>query len=209
MAGRIKRVLLDYLVDNLAIYLTVFGFFALGTTLGAVLVKPLTLGQQIELLEYLDSFITSLLNMEISSVGILKQALINNLKFVLYMWLLGLTVIGVPIVVGLVFARGFILGFTVSFLVQEKGAQGISMAILSVLPPNILLLPVILVSAVTAISFSLVLIRGNIRNSLIKLLQQFLSYSLLMLTLAIVAVMAAFIEAYIAPSMMKLIAVYI
>jgi stage II sporulation protein M len=207
--SRFKRVLYGYFRENFILYLIVFVFFLIGTSGGALLVKPLTLGYQSELLDYLDSFINSLLNMEISSIGIFKQALINNLKLIFYIWLLGLTVIGVPIIIGLIIARGFILGFTVGFLVQEKGIQGISMAVFSVLPPNLLLFPAMLVGAVSAISFSTILIRGNIKNSMVKLIQQFLSYSLLMALIAIIAVLAALVEAYIAPSMMKLIAVYV
>jgi stage II sporulation protein M len=207
--SRIKRVLASYFRDNYILYLIVFVFFVLGTSSGALLVKPLTMGYQSELLDYLDSFINSLLNMEISAIGIFKHAVINNLKLIFYIWLLGLTVIGIPIVIVLIVARGFMLGFTVGFLVQEKGIQGVSMAVFSVLPPNLLLFPAMLIGAVSAISFSAILIRGNIKNSMVKLIQQFLSYSLLMALLAVIAVLAALVEAYIAPSMMKLIAVFV
>lgn len=209
MTGNIKHMLGGYFRQNILLYLIVFIFFVLGTTSGAFLVKPLVLGQQVELLAYLDNFINSLLNMEISTIGILKQALISNFKIVFAIWFLGLTVIGVPIIIVLIFARGFVLGFTVGFLVQEKGVQGIFIALLSILPSNLMLLPAIIVGAVSAISFSLLLIRGNIRSSLMKLLQQFISYTLLMTVIVILAGVAALIEAYLAPAMMKLIAVYI
>lgn len=209
MTGRLKKMLINYFQENFILYLIVIVFFIIGTSIGAILVKPLTIGQQSDLLEYVDSFINSLLNMEINSVGIFAQALFNNLKVFLYIWLLGLTVIGIPVVIGLIIARGVIMGFTVGFLVQEKGLQGVSIAIFSILPPNLLLIPAMLVAAVAAISFSIILIRGNIRNSLMRLFQHFISYSMLITAVSIFAVLAALIEAYIAPAMMKLIAVYL
>ena len=208
MAARLRRHLFEYLRENFLLYLIVFAFFTIGTALGAMLVKPFTIGQQVELLAYIDSFINSLLNREISSAGMFKQALFNNVKLVFFIWFLGLTVIGVPVIVGLLFARGFILGFTVAFLVQEKGVQGITISLLSVLPPNMILLPALIIGGVSAISFSLLLIRGSLKSSFIKLMQQFISYSMLMIVVAILAVIAALIEAYVAPEILKLIAVY-
>ena len=57
------------------------------------------------------------------SAVIFKQSLINNSQFVILIWLLGITVIGVPLILLIVGIKGFIVGFSVSFLVEGMGLR--------------------------------------------------------------------------------------
>ena len=46
----------------------------------------------------------------------------------------GLTVIGAPVVLGIVFLRGFVLGFTIGFIIDELYVRGLILSLSSVLP---------------------------------------------------------------------------
>ena len=95
----------------------------------------------------------------------------------------------------IIFTRGFVLGFTIEFLLQEKAWRGGVMALLAVLPPNLLSLPAYLLGAVIAINFSLYLIRGHGQRS-IKMSQCFMEYLLAMFCLGILMLGSALIEGY-------------
>ena len=64
------------------------------------------------------SFIDSLKEeYSINRVNLLKNSLLENLKVTIGMWFIGSTVIGMPIVLGIVLYRGFCIGYTISSVI--------------------------------------------------------------------------------------------
>lgn len=78
-----------------------------------------------------------------------------NLKTAGILWLLGLTVFGIPAVFAVIFARGFILGFSVGFLIREEGWRGILFSAGALLPSHLLAVPLLFAVGVLAIAFAL------------------------------------------------------
>lgn len=110
---------------------------------------------------------------------------------------MGLTVVGLPLIAGIVFIRAFSLGFTIHFLLQEKGGTGIMIA-LTLLPQNLIYIPVLLAAAVTGLNFSLGIVRGNYRI-FGPLWQRLISYTVTMVFLLLLIMAGALVEAYVAP----------
>jgi stage II sporulation protein M len=121
------------------------------------------------------------------------------------MWLLGFTIVGVPFVLFILFTRGFIIGFTVGFLVNEYIMKGLLFALASVLPHNFFAIPAILVTGVSATTFSLMLVRRKLHGKT-NLLYVSVAYSVLCMGMLLLMMVAALIEVYISPVFMKLIA---
>ena len=119
-----------------------------------------------------------------------------------------MTIVGFPIILGLIFIKGFKLGFAVGFLVQEKAFKGIIFALLSILPQNLLYIPVVVIAGVTSISFSFLILKALLFSRKIPLPNYFLRYSVFMVLLAVVLVGAGFLEAYVTPVFMKAIVSY-
>lgn len=205
MAGRGNSAFIRHIGDHGLLYLIVILFFFLGVFGGTYTVKGMTEAQSMELLNYLDLFLKGLGEWNVSPGAAAQHATLNNLKIMLYVWLLGLTVIGIPLVLLLVSARGFVLGFTVGFLVQEKGGQGILIALVAILPPSILNIPTLIVGAVLAITFSWWLVKGRGRYETTSLPKQFAAYCSIMVLVAIISALAGFVEAYVSPTLLKLI----
>jgi stage II sporulation protein M len=103
-----------------------------------------------------------------------------------------------PIILGVVFFKGFSLGFTVGFLVKEKAVSGILLSIISILPQNLVYIPLLILWSVVGINFSVHIARGR-PGSAISLGRGFISYTLLMLVFLILVMVGAFIEAYLSP----------
>jgi stage II sporulation protein M len=97
-----------------------------------------------------------------------------------------------------VFMRGFSLGFTVGFLLQEKAGAGVMLSLISLLPQNLIYIPLLLVAAVLAVNFSLYILRGRSYGKA-SLGVSLLGYSALMGLLMLVFMTGAFVEAYLVP----------
>lgn len=147
--------------ENSRFYLVGSAFFIVGIALGAAVLRFLSAEQLSELAGYLDLSLSGLTGTPIDQTVIIQRALGQNLYFLLLIAFLGLTVIGVPLVLGLIGLRGFMLGFTVGFLITEKAGAGILLAAVGVLPQNLFYVPAFIITGSQAVLFSLRLVKGR------------------------------------------------
>lgn len=210
LSGRVKDVLWAYLKKNILVYALAIIVFVLGVTLGAIAVKALTVEQKQELIGYLSQFFNSLEKGTIAAKhDLARQAIFSNLKTIAIIWLMGITIIGIPVVLAVLFTRGFVIGFTVGFLAQEMVLKGVIFAIAAVLPHNLITIPALIVASVAAISFSALLIKKKFFKNTHNLRHCFLGYLFLTLAIALVCVIASLVEAYITPVFMKWVTSYL
>lgn len=209
MVNPVQSVIYKHFKTNWFLYMVIVAFFIAGVTVGAYGLKYLSPDQTTDLSNYVDGFLSQLnsenMSNEIYVYGVIKESLL----FTAVLYFLGLTIIGFPIILGLIFIKGFKLGFAVGFLVQEKAFKGIIFALLSILPQNLLYIPVVIIAGVTSISFSFLLLKALLFSRKMPLPGYFLRYSAFMVILAIVLVGAGFLEAYVTPVFMKAIVRYI
>ena len=192
----------SFLQKNSPFYCIVIFFLCLGITVGSLAACNMK-GQQVaaiqELLEY---FLKQVGTLTFSSIDLIKISVFNDILLIVIIYLLGLTVIGIPIMLALIFGRGFILGFTISFLLKEKAFQGILLASAAILPQNLLYLPALVAGGATSLSFTMVLLKRNFGTST-RIWPVFLRYNGLMLTILTIAMGSSLIEAYITPFLTK------
>jgi stage II sporulation protein M len=118
------------------------------------------------------------------------------------LWLFGLTVVGIPLIFIIIGARGFILGFTVGFLVQEKAGQGLLLSLAGVFPQNLFYIPAYLGAGILAVYFSLSLLRG-FRDGTVS--SRLGIYSLFFLLFFLFILVGAWIEVYLVPGLLRLL----
>lgn len=199
----IRALFKQHIRNNFSKYLVLVIIFALGMAAGEM--KSDSLGMETK--GYLLTLINQLIDHGASYNGgetLLLSAAGSQIKTAALMWFLGLTVVGVPLILGLIFARAFSLGFTLGFLVQEKGGLGLVMALASVLPQNLIYVPFLLIGAVVCLNFSLFLVRGRFQARA-ELWQSFILYSLAMIGIIMFLLLGAVAESYLSPWLLSLI----
>lgn len=193
-----------YWKENLSLYLFVGVLFVMGVVFGSVLVGALSLEQKDQMGRYLSSFIYAM-NDGVAWDG--KQsftdALIMNWKWAVLIWLLGLSVIGMPLVLILDFLKGVLVGFSVGFLVSELSWKGVLFALVSVLPHNLIVIPAFLICSVAAVAFSVSLVKNRLHQRKSSLRVQLVQYTSIIFFMGIVLTLAAFYQGYVSPSVMK------
>jgi len=208
MLGHLRQNLGDYLKSNIVAYFFVVLIFIVGIVVGALAVKTLPDEQKSELISYLRIFFNGLTkgpDVIGDTSGMLSTVMLNNVKTIALMWLLGFTIIGIPFVLFMVFTRGFIIGFTVGFLVNEYVIKGLLFALASVLPHNFFAVPAILITGVSATTFSLKLLRRKTRGHT-NLLYESFGYTVICIAMIVLMLIGAFVEVYVSPVFMKLVA---
>lgn len=107
--------------DNLNLYVFVGVLVIVGAIFGALLVNALTLEQQQELADEIGVYMTAVKDShQISSSATFWEIFWFYGKWLLLMWFLGLSVIGLPLVLVLDFLKGVLIGFAVALLAQHS-----------------------------------------------------------------------------------------
>ena len=193
LKGRIKQ----HISANRWQYILIVLIFTAGLIVGNCKVPGLEGGVRNHLLELLNNFLRAD-NQAMSGAVVLFYAFLNQAKSIIGIWFLGLTAIGMPLILALVFLKGYSLGFTIGFLVQEKAGAGILITILSILPQNLVYIPLLIIWSVIGINFSVFIAMGR-QNRAVSLGRALVSYTMLMLVFLLIVLIGAFIEAYFSP----------
>lgn len=199
----LRQRLKQHIRNNRWQYLVIGLVFLIGLGMGSQKAEGLEGGVRDYLGEMIDNYLHEGQEAPIYGVSILLAAAATQGKTVLAIWFLGLTIIGVPLILAVVFLRGYALGFTIGFLVHQKGGAGIIMSILSILPQNVVYIPFLIIWSVIAVNFSAYLVGRN--SGGISLGRTLINYSLLLAVFLMVFMVGAFIEAYLSPWFLSLI----
>lgn len=197
--NKFQQLLSSSIRQSWPLFLGIIFVFGLGIFFGALGVNTLSQENIDRLTAVIDKLLASPPNLTYTEPSTAAQsALAENLITWGVLYFLGLTIIGIPLILVLIFMRGFTLGFTVSFLTKQKPGTGTLLAIASIAPHNLILLPALFISCVASLSFALVLLQ-RFFNTQIRIFPNFLGYSGVMLITGIAASCAAVIEAYLTP----------
>lgn len=208
--GQVRQYLLEYLRTHIVAYFFLVLLFIIGVIIGALAVKTLPDEQKMELATYLKIFFRGLSSGQTPGAeqgDLWRYIFLNSTKTIAAIWLLGFTIIGIPFVLFIIFTRGFVIGFTVGFLTNEYAMKGVLFALAAVLPHNLLMVPVLLVTGVSAVSFSLLLVRSHRARMRGHLVYHAVIYSLLCFFMYALMLAAGLVEVYISPVFMKYIAI--
>jgi len=155
------------------IYLTLSSVYLAGVVFGGVGVNALGVSETSQLGKFLDTLLKS--QPTSFEPGFLGQLARDMFIMMAAIWILGLTIIGAPLIYLIVFTRGFILGFTISFIIGAKGTLGIALVLTTIFIPTIFGIPLLLLGAGLATIFSFLLLRGKARGESLR--REFLYYT--------------------------------
>ncbi len=110
------------------------------------------------------------------------------------LYLSGLTAIGIPVLLAIVFLRGLAAGFTVAFLVREMSWPGVWLVLTCLLPPAVVYFPALVAAGAAALSFALLVLRHCWRGGA-SLWPGFIAYSVIMLVLGLSGLGAGLVAA--------------
>lgn len=196
-----------YVKERLSLYVFTAVVLMTGVIFGAVMVNALTLEQQQELSRHVGSYVQELNGGGASAAGepsVWRHA-VEHGKWIALIWLLGLTVVGFPLVFGLVFLKGILIGFTVGYMVGEFSWRGAAFAFAAVVPQNLVVIPAMLVCSVSAVAFALHLIRHRILQRTGSIYEPFVHCSLVAVCLIFLLTGVSLYEAYVSPDVIRLV----
>lgn len=201
----------NYLFVHLKKYRLVYFFmlvlFLIGIIFGAIIVNSMNFIQRQDLYFYLDQFMNQLLEGSIvEKQELFKTTFSYHLQYLLLFFILGLSIIGLPIIWILMFIKGVVVGFSVGFFVNQLGWKGFVFAAASIAPQNLFVIPIYLLASSVAMIFSLALLQKLFSRRIQQpTLRPFLQYVVVFVILIGIVALAALVESVVSNSAMKMV----
>ena len=186
---KITSVIKEHIINNKKEYIIITLIFIIGIFLGVLFNNNIQENQKNEIGTYINTFIDKVENIEqVNYIELLKTSIMQNIFLAVTVWFFGTTVIGIPIVFGIVLYRGFCLGYTVSICISVMGfSKGLIFIIISLLLQNIIFIPSILALAVSGFKLYKSIIKDKGKENIKLEIIRHTIFSLIMLVALIVS----------------------
>lgn len=172
--------------------------------IGLLFISIISKSNQELIKKTLDNFFIGIKNSELNYQHALISSLTSNLLINFLIWILGISIIGIPVVILILISKSFILGFSISSIIYNYSFKGIPYTIIYIIP-HIINLFIILVLGYYSIKFSLMLFNLLFRKKdyskkiIVKRYIKLLIYS------TIFFITSSVMEVYIVPNILKLL----
>ncbi len=201
------KVIKNHVINNKREYLIVALIFVIGIFLGVLFVNNMQATAREDVNQYLNNFTEKIKNTDkIDNIVLLRNSIIQNIILAITIWFFGTTVIGLPVVFGILLYRGFCLGYTISLCVGIMGiSKGIIFIIISLLIQNILFIPAILALSVSGFKLYKSIVKDN-RKENIKL--EIIRHTIFSLIMVIILVISSILEIFGSTNILKCLIKY-
>ncbi|HBL06831.1 MULTISPECIES: stage II sporulation protein M [unclassified Clostridium] len=185
--------------ENIWMYLLTILFIATGMILGLYCVKYMGDVDKSTLINYITAFGSSSTLDGLSNKEILMGTLKNNIPIIIGFWFLGLTVVGLPIIILINIYKGFSLGFTFSFFIYGLKEKGLLLSLLGVLPQNLIYIPCLIFLSVLSIEFSIGIVKEKFTKKYSPNTGSVKNYTMMFLIVTGVMFIGFLFESFITP----------
>lgn len=139
----------------------------------------------------------------ISYFKILKTDLITNIVYLLIIWILGISIIGIPIILLMYFFNSFILGITITSIISVFKYKGILYSLLYIFPSYIANCLIFAYISMYALAFSIRLIKSLIKKEEVNLKESFNIYKKKLLSCLLIVIISVLVNTFINTNLLK------
>ena len=161
------NMLKSSLYSNKKLILFLLLFTLLGIISGTIFVLILNDSDKSIIINYIGDFIKNIKDDKINITSNFMNLYIPNLLSSLLIWILGISIIGIPVILFIYFSKMFVLGFTVATFILKYKFTGVIYSFLYLFPSSLIeiIMYLILINYSFTLSYSLFksfFKRGNI-----------------------------------------------
>ena len=179
------------IVNHTKAYFIVVIIFTVGLFLGVLFVNKTENKSEIE--KYINSYIDETKQIQNANYfDELQKDIRSKITLTFFLWFAGTTIIGIPIVLGIILFRGFCLGYTIASCIFALGkVKGLIFVIITVFLQNAIFIPALMILGVSSIKLYTSIIKDrrkeNIKVSILK-------HSIVSIMVMIVLIVSAIVK---------------
>ena len=172
--------------------------------LGFLFISVLSIDNKLLITSSVTSFFDEIYNKKIMYNDILIKSLSSNLLLNIFIWLLGISIIGIPIVIFILGIKVFVCSFTFTSIIYTYRFNGIVKAIIYIFP-HLINLFLMFVLVYYSVSFSITLFNYLFRKKDCNRSEFVKRYIILLIVSCLLLVFSSLIETFLIPFLLNLI----
>lgn len=175
----------------------------IGIITGSIFMVVLNKNDKEMVLKSIKDFFENLMNNEFNYMSTFKNTIISNLLFSLIIWIMGISVVGVLVVIFIVFYKSFTLGFTIASIIYTYSIKGCLIALLYIFPHMVVNILILLYLSTYSIKLSIILIKSILRKDSFNFKSFINNYLKIYLITLIVLIISSLYESFISPILLR------
>ena len=195
----------QYFKVNSKIFLFLTILFIIGIISGSIFYLTISDVDNNLVISFLQNYINGIKNDTFSFKESLISYLGSNVFLYGITWLLGFSIIGVPIILFLFFYKCFCLGFSITSILSLYKAKGIILAFIYVFPHHIIYVFLYMILIIYAFTISFNIIVAVIKKSEVSFKNITHKYFIIILICLAIIILFSLYESYLLPKIMKYI----
>ena len=199
---KLINLIMNDLKKDKSIYVSLIIALLISFIFGMFFITILSSTDKVTLKEYITNFFTSIKQGKIIS---LYKTLINNNLGILITSILAFSVVLFPLVIVIIFYKGFTLAFTITSLIYTFKIKGIILAIVYVFPSLIFNLVFYFIMCYYSFKLSLILFNKVINNDTTNINKFLKKYLVIILVCIAFVSLFSLYDTYLLPSLIKLV----
>lgn len=197
---------LALILPNKKVNLFVIFIVILGIISGSLFLMVLNENDKSEVINEISTFMANINTNNINNFNSFKNSLIEGMILIILSWILGMSIIGVIFNIFFIYMKSFTIGFSISSFILVYKYKGILSSLVYTVPSQLINILIILILGVYTLLFSKYLFKMIfLKDKTVNLGKFFKKYVLVFGICIILCVISSLCEAYLLPSLLKVI----
>lgn len=204
--SNLAKTILSHVENNKKEYLMCIVLFFLGIILSIFFINNCNENQVYEINVYINNLISNLKKLrDVNYIELFFDSMKLNVLIIIYVFISSLIVIGKPILYSFIIGKGFILGYTISSIINTLGiSNGLITSISGLLIHHIIFIPTFFALCIRGIGVYSNIIRDK---KIVKI--EFMQYIIFLLLILLLFAISSLIEVFVSYSFMIYILQYL
>lgn len=180
--------------------------FFLGLILGSLFINFITEDDKKLLIEQLELFLSNVKNLkkDVFGIKVFSGEILNNGFQLFIIFVLGISMIGLPVVIIIMFFKGFMLGTTLATIILKYQFKGIIGSFLYVFPCYIFNIIIYIFISFFAVHASIKFLKALFKKDNLNFKSFFGRYLLSFIISMFLMIIVCLLDAYLTPGLLKL-----
>ena len=189
--------------SNKKIIVFLVGLFLIGLIAGSIFITIISKSDQALVKEYIKEFVNKADKNKLNYLEALKNASLSNGLFIVIVWLLGFSIIGIPIVIFMYFSKAFILGFSLSSFILQYKFKGLLLALIYFFPHHVVNILAYTLIMIYSLKISFILINSIIKKKTISFKAIMNRYLIVFAVSIGMVIVASLYECFVVPFLIR------
>lgn len=204
------KKIINYLKEELKkennLIILILAIFIIGLVVGSLFVNFITKDDKTLLINQVETYFSSVksLDKKVFGINAFTPNLINNELQIFLIFALGLSILGIPVVILIMFFKGFMLGVTLATFILKYQLLGVLPSLLYIFPCFIIYIIIYTLISFFTVSTSLKFLKAIIKKDNLSFKKFLGKYLLCFLICLVLIIINTLLDAFLTPILLKL-----